>query len=159
MELKQQITELVPALRRYAYSLTGSMADADDLLQTTVERLLTRPIPEDTALQAWAFRICRNVWIDEHRKRQTREQAVNDPLLQESEHKGDEHMEKQLTLRKVHDAMQNLKDEQREIIGLIAIEGHSYKQVSEAMKIPVGTVMSRLARARAALSKQLAGAY
>ena len=155
--MKEQITQLLPSLRRYAFSLTGSMPDADDLLQSTVERLLTRSIPEGTELAAWAFRICRNCWIDEHRSRQVRERAVHDPALQEAQQvDGEQQIHQQMNLAKVNKAMNELKDGQREIVSLVAIEGLSYKEVAESLGIPVGTVMSRLARARAALSTQLA---
>lgn len=155
--MTDEITQLLPALRRYAFSLTGTMADADDLLQSTVERLLTRSIPEDVALAAWAFRICRNCWVDEHRSRQVRERAVNDPALQESQQvDGEKQVHQQMTLEKVNAAMGSLKDGQREIVSLVAIEGLSYKEVAESLGIPVGTVMSRLARARSALAAQLA---
>ena len=157
---EQDLTELVPSLRRYEYSLTGSMPDADDLLQSTLERLMTKTIPEGVKLAAWAFRICRNSWIDEHRGRQVRENAVNDPALQATQTvDGEQDIHSQMTLDKVHQAMAQLKDDQRAVVGLVAVEGLSYKEVAAALEVPVGTVMSRLARARAALNTLLAGAY
>lgn len=155
MTLTHQLRELAAPLRRYAYSLTGHMADADDLLQSTLERLLSKPVPAGIELQAWAFRVCRNLWIDEYRSRQVREKAANDPALQATAHDGTEHVENQITLAKVHQAMATLKDEQRELIGLVAVEGKSYKEVAAALGIPIGTVMSRLARARAILTDKL----
>ncbi len=158
--MKNEIQALLPALRRYAYSLTGSMADADDLLQSTVERLLSRSVPENVALPAWAFRVCRNLWIDEHRARQVREKAVHDPLLQDAQvTDGEAQVHQQLTLEKVQQALATLKEEQKQIVSLVAVEGMSYKQVSETLGIPTGTVMSRLARARAALSNELGWAW
>lgn len=154
--MKEKLKNMLPSLRRYAYSLTGSMPDADDLLQNTVERLLSKPLPEDVVLGAWAFRVCRNIWVDEHRSRKVRERATQDTALQEQVHDGEREVHSQMTLEKVHRAMELLKSEQRELIGLVAIEGFSYREVAESMGIPVGTVMSRLARARSALSQQLA---
>ena len=55
--MKDELTELVPSLRKFAYSLTGNMHDADDLLQNTLERLLSKPLPEQVTLMAWAFRV------------------------------------------------------------------------------------------------------
>lgn len=157
---EQQLAELVPSIRRYAYSLTGSMPDADDLLQTTLERLMTKSIPEGAVLAAWAFRICRNSWIDEHRGLQVRESAVHEPSLQAAQSvDGEQDIHSQMTLDKVHQAMAHLKDDQRAVVGLVAVEGLSYKEVAAVLEVPVGTVMSRLARARAALSALLAGAY
>ena len=65
--MKEDLKALLPVIRRFAYSLTGNMADADDLLQSTIEKILTKPVPEDVALLAWSYRVCRNLWIDEYR--------------------------------------------------------------------------------------------
>jgi DNA-directed RNA polymerase specialized sigma24 family protein len=62
--MKEEVSELVPSLRKFAFSLTGNIHDADDLLQNTIEKLLTKPLPQDATLMAWAFRVCRNLWID-----------------------------------------------------------------------------------------------
>ena len=60
-------------LRRFCYSLTGNAADADDLLQATVEKLLNKGMPEDAHPAKWAYRVCKNVWIDEIRAREVRQ--------------------------------------------------------------------------------------
>lgn len=74
--MKEELIHLAPMLRRFAYSLTGSAPDADDLLQNTLERLLSRDIPADVELAKWAFRVCRNIWIDEYRARKIRQRKV-----------------------------------------------------------------------------------
>ena len=89
--MKEEITELLPRLRRFAYSLTGSLSDADDLLQNTVERLLTRDMPDDADLTKWAFRVCRNVWIDECRARKVRRDAAEHPELTDGQVINGEH--------------------------------------------------------------------
>src|SRR5512139_1889653 len=70
--LRRALLELLPRLRRYAYALSGTRHDADDLLQATVERVLTKGVPEAAELDRWAFRVCRNIWIDEIRARRVR---------------------------------------------------------------------------------------
>ena len=157
--MQQEITELLPGLRRFAYSLTGSMADADDLLQNTVERLLTRAMPGDVDLTKWAFRICRNVWIDECRARKVRREAAEQPELSDGLVTNGEHQTtKEIEWNRVESAMSRLPEDQRQIISLVAIQGMPYKMVAEILEVPKGTVMSRLARARAALSETLAPA-
>lgn len=155
--MQQEITELLPRLRRFAYSLTGSMADADDLLQNTVERLLARGIPGDADSTKWAFRVCRNVWIDECRARKVRREAAENPELTDGQVVNGEHQTtREIEWNRVDAAMARLPEDQRQIISLVAIQGMPYKIVAEILDVPKGTVMSRLARARAALSDALA---
>ena len=151
--MHEQLKQILPALRRFAYSLTGNVADADDLLQGTVERILRREPPEDVELDRWAFRVCRNLWIDECRAQKYRQNATQQPEL--TDHQtvdGERATASQIELTQVDAAMDRLPDGQREIISLVALQGMSYKDVSETLGIPRGTVMSRLARARSALS-------
>ncbi|MFV8570208.1 RNA polymerase sigma factor [Marinobacter sp. SBS5] len=155
--MRQEITELLPSLRRFAYSLTGSAADADDLLQNTVERLLSRPKPDDADITRWAFRVCRNVWIDECRARKVRRDAAELPELSEGHIvDGDKQIANEMEVNRVDQAMSQLPEDQRQIISLVAIQGLSYQVVADILSVPKGTVMSRLARARAALSEALA---
>lgn len=154
-ELSQLLPPLLPALRRFAYSLTGNRADADDLLQSTVERLLSRDLPEDVELAKWAFRVCRNMWIDEYRARKIRQNAAQLPELEEPTEDGANRIYNEITLKQVNTAMDKLPDDQRSILALVAVQGMSYKEVAETLSIPMGTVMSRLARARVALSQFL----
>lgn len=157
--MQQELTELLPGLRRFAYSLTGSMPDADDLLQSTVERLLARSRPDDADLAKWAFRVCRNVWIDECRARKVRREAAERPELSDGQVvDGEHHTTQQIEWNRVDAAMAELPEDQRQIISLVAIQGLPYKVVADILQVPKGTVMSRLARARAALSEALAPA-
>ena len=156
--MKQELIRLAPMLRRFAYSLTGSTADADDLLQNTLERLLSRGVPDDIDLTKWAFRVCRNLWIDEYRARKVRQKNVysledtDEPAMD-----GEQAIHNQIALAQVDAAMNQLPDEQRSIMALVAVQGMSYKEVAETLGIPAGTVMSRLARARIALAHFLQG--
>ncbi len=153
--MKKELTALMPMLRRFAYSLTGSPHDADDLLQNTIERLLSKGVPEDVELAKWAFRVCRNIWIDEYRARKIRNNAAQLPELEEPTVDGENVIYNEITLGEVNNAMNKLPDDQRSIIALVALQGMSYKEVSDTLSIPMGTVMSRLARARVALSQFL----
>lgn len=153
---KAELASILPPLRRFAFSLTTSMPDADDLVQQTVERILTRPVPDDAELLKWAFRVCRNLWIDEYRARRVRENATFDTDLQEAQHvDGAEMIETQMELNHVGLAMKRLPADQHEVLAMIAVQGMSYREAAESLQVPIGTVMSRLARARSALAKQL----
>lgn len=155
-KLHAELLELLPGLRRYAYSLCGTAADADDLCQSVIERILDKGVPEDVVLAKWAFRICRNLWIDQYRASQTREQAVDNPLLQEMHISDDSHRtEHEIQLQQVHNAMLELSEEQRSALSLVTLQSMSYKDAAEVLEVPVGTVMSRIARARANLIKYL----
>jgi RNA polymerase sigma factor (sigma-70 family) len=154
--MREELARLAPMLRRFAYSLTGSVHDADDLLQNTLERLLTRGIPENIEPAKWAFRVCRNIWIDEYRARKIRQH--NTYALEDTEEPavdGEQTIYDQIALDEVDAAMNKLPDDQRSIMALVALQGMSYKEVAETLGIPAGTVMSRLARARVALFNYL----
>jgi RNA polymerase sigma factor (sigma-70 family) len=147
---------IIPMLRRFAYSLTGSSADADDLVQATFEKILKKGIPENVEAVKWAFKVCRNVWIDEYRSQKVRQKATQAPELQEQtidlQVAPNESKER---LVKVNTAMGALPDDQRSILSLVALRGMSYKDVAIISGIPVGTVMSRLSRARTSLLDML----
>lgn len=151
--VREAILEALPGLRRFALGLTGNSPDADDLLQSTVERALTRAAPREKAeVNKWMFRICRNLWIDELRSRKVRE-ASSDRPESIAEPAGDRGtMIDKLTLREVAAAMEELPEEQRETLSLVAVAGMSYREAAETLQVPAGTVMSRVARARAALA-------
>lgn len=154
--MQEELTDLVPSLRKFAYSLTGNMHDADDLLQTTLEKLLCKPLPKEATLMAWAFRVCRNVWIDEYRAQKVRQQAAQSPELQEQGNVEDDAvLSGEITLKQVSNAMGSLPDEQKETLSLVAVQGMSYQDASKILSVPTGTIMSRLARARAKLSTVL----
>jgi RNA polymerase sigma factor (sigma-70 family) len=154
--LREAMLEALPGLRRFARSLTGSVHDADDLLQATVERVLGRPVPREAQIDKWMFRVCRNLWIDELRARDVRRNAARRlEHAAESAVSGEDVALGELTLREVERAMAALPEEQRAVLGLVAVEGMAYREAAEVLEVPVGTVMSRLARARAALAARL----
>ena len=154
--MQAELIELLPALRRYAWSMTHSVHDADDLLQGTVERLLRKGVPEGVELARWAFTVCRNLWIDEYRSRKTWQTADLDPDLTDAgQIDGEKDVQTQMQLKQVMAAMQQLPVEQQLVLNMVSVQGLSYQDVADSLEIPVGTVMSRLARARGKLTEIL----
>ncbi len=150
--MNESFENIIPMLRRFAYSLTGSNADADDLVQATFEKILTKGLPDDVEILKWAFKVCRNVWIDEYRSRKVRQNATQAPELQEqSAVEQQDQYETQELLMTVNIAMNTLPHDQRSILSLVALQGMAYKDVATILEIPIGTVMSRLSRARNSL--------
>lgn len=155
-QVHQQLRELLPRLRRFARSLTGHPQDADDLVQTAVERALLRAgqwREELGGLDSWMFGIVRNAWTDELRARH-RWSRVFVPE-QEGEHVGQSPLEGKLELIAVQAAMDRLPEEQRMAVALVLVEGLSYREAAEVMEVPMGTLTSRLARGREALQRML----
>lgn len=149
---QQELVEVLPNIRRFAMSLTGSLADADDLLQSTVERLLTRGVPDDASVLPWSLRVCKNLWIDELRAQKVRRDASTEPaVIGEQVMDGERQLHGEMTLQEVQDVLHSMSDEHRSVLELVAVEGFSYKEAAATLEIPVGTVMSRLARARTTL--------
>lgn len=139
-------------LKRFCLSLTGSGADADDLLQCTVERLLERGIPDDAHTARWAYRVCKNLWIDELRSREVRTRHAN-TVAQTGEARdlspsAETQSAGERSLAAVNEAMAKLPEEQRMALTLVAVEGRSYAEAAEILEVPIGTIMSRIARAR-----------
>ena len=144
-------------LKRFCSSLTGDLHDADDLLQLTVERVLERGMPEDAHAGKWAYRVCRNLWLDELRAREVRSRYAKAEVagngdLGVSDAGGLERLE----FERVDQAINTLPEEQRTVLLLVAVEGRSYAEAAELLDIPIGTVMSRVARARRSLADKIA---
>ena len=159
-ELTDRIVALLPRLRRFALTLTRQPEDGDDLVQLTVERALTRlhRWNEGTRLDSWMFKIMQNLWIDELRSRRSRGQADPDfdmDLLAGSD--GRAAMDARLGLRDTLAAVMALPEEQRSVMLLVVVEGLSYRDAAEVLEVPIGTVMSRLSRARLSLDQGTAG--
>jgi RNA polymerase sigma factor (sigma-70 family) len=149
---RQALLEELGGLRRFCYSLCGSAADAEDLLQTTVERLLDKGMPEDAHTAKWAYRVCKNVWIDELRSREVRQRYPWMAAHELEEAPSAEHLastERQVAA--VSAALERLPQEQRLALTLVTVEGKSYAEAAEILEVPVGTIMSRIARARKSL--------
>ena len=157
---ERELTELLPRLRRFAHALSRDGADADDLSQATIERALKsrRSWQPDSRLDSWLYRIMRNLWIDTVRARSRRQR--HEAPEEEADAIGEdprESMDSALELKRAMAAMEQLPDEQREIVALILVEGFGYREVSEMLDLPIGTVSSRLVRGRTALLAILGG--
>ena len=151
---EDQLGALLPRLRRFAHALSRISADADDLTQATVERALRSKSQwqPGTRLDSWCYRIMRNLWIDTARARSRKEKMEAPP--EEAETVGADPrsaMDAAVDLKRIMAAMGRLPDEQREVVALILIEGFGYREVSEMLGLPIGTVSSRLVRGRTAL--------
>ena len=149
------IAALLPRLRRFARTITYHREDADDLVQMAVERALNRSAQWEagTRLDSWLFRIMKNAWIDEVRARMRRERIFAPE--EAGEHVGDEGAQAQQQRMAIQQAVSLLSDEHRIVVALVLVDGLPYKEAAEVLDIPMGTLTSRLARARAALQELL----
>lgn len=148
----EQILELLPRLKRFAFSLTGVEADAEDLAQSTVERALrTKTSPSGDELAFWLFRVCRNLWIDQTRRKNTESAWIKCASASSPEHSSSS--DRLFAQKELHRMLSALSPDHQAVLYLVAIEGHSYKEAAMVLDCPVGTVMSRLARARAQITE------
>ena len=157
-EISDQIVELLPRLRRFARSLSRNQHDADDLVQSVVERAWRHldQLKPGANLGSWMFGIMKNAWIDNRRAMQRRGEVA---LPEDSgEHPAVTPMDANASLWSVSEAMDKLPEEQRLAVALVLVEGMSYKEASELLEIPMGTLTSRLARGRTALAAALGDA-
>ena len=157
--LKRELSSLLPRLRRFALGLCTSRDDADDLVQIALERALVRldTFQPGTRLDSWMFRIIRNARIDQVRQERVRPAQYS---LDEGENGSylphvPSGIESAVALETVLESMRNLSDDHREIITLVCIEGMRYREAADILGVSLGTVMSRLARARINLLRQL----
>ncbi|HEY4074467.1 MAG TPA: RNA polymerase sigma factor [Herbaspirillum sp.] len=156
-EAGEQMLSCLPSLRRYARALVGEPNGADDLVQDTMERgwrkLATRRSGSGD-MRAWLFSIMHNLHIDQYRKPAIATEEMDETTLSHVTH-GDH--TGRLQLHEMDKALATLPVEQREIILLVALEQMPYEQVAATLDIPIGTVMSRLSRARERLRLALDG--
>jgi RNA polymerase sigma-70 factor (ECF subfamily) len=156
-DFSARVQELIPRLRRYARALTGERSAADDLVQDTLERAWNKLHlwRDGSDLRAWLFTIMHNVHVN-----QVRSRATGASLYLDEESADAPVRPTQTDLLEVRDidtALQRLPPEQRTVLLLVALERMSYGEAAKTLDIPIGTVMSRLARARERLRLILAG--
>lgn len=155
-EFRREMVALLPRLRRLAWAISRNAQDAQDLLQTTVERALEHRAgwQAGTRLDQWMFRIMKNAWIDEvrHRGRWGRLiVAASDYEQVTDEGAETAAAESRLELRLVRREVEKLPEEQRLAVKLVLLGGLSYHEAAAMLEIPEGTLTSRLARGRATL--------
>ena len=146
----EQLRELMPSLRRFALSLTRHASNADDLVQNCLERALgsvasKRP---DGDLRAWLFTILYRQFVDNHRRTRRYARMLEFFTGRDDAQPSTERTVIAQTTLQVFD---QLSTEQRALLLWISVEGLSYQQVADILEVPIGTVMSRLSRARQAL--------
>jgi RNA polymerase sigma-70 factor (ECF subfamily) len=154
-EVRAALGELLPRLRRFARVITRNVADADDLVQASVEKALARAEQwrPGSRVDSWMFGIMKNAWVDEIRARRRRDRVY---APEEAGSKvGDASAAARDIALSVQAAMERLPEEQRLAVALVLIEGLSYKDAAETLGIPIGTLTSRLARGRATLQAAL----
>lgn len=141
-----EVLALIPALRRYSRSLVRSEADGEDLLQDCVEKALARRGQwRGINLRAWLTAIMTNLYRSGLRQRSRHELVdIDDNAELPAEEKSGDPLEH----ARLHLALDGLAPESRAILMLVVVEGHSYRDVADMLDIPIGTVMSRLSRAR-----------
>ncbi|WP_298601191.1 RNA polymerase sigma factor [uncultured Sphingorhabdus sp.] len=150
----------LPRLRRFCAVLARNEDRGDDLMQATVERALARidQWQPGSSLESWMFRIAQNIHIDEVRAQARRGVSVDiDEAVALVGEDGRAIVEERSDLEKARSAMALLPDEQRALMALVVLDGRSYKEAAEILDIPIGTVMSRLARARQSIDRALHG--
>lgn len=151
------IVEHIPRLRRYARALAGDRYSADDLVQDTLERAfnklhLWRP---GSDMRAWLFSIMHNVFVNQTRSRRP-EVELNSEELPAVAVKATQ--AERVEIAEVEKALRSLSGEQREVLLLVGVEQMTYDEVAKTLSIPIGTVMSRLSRARERLRQLMGGA-
>jgi RNA polymerase sigma-70 factor (ECF subfamily) len=156
MNEAERLVELIPRLRRYARALVGDRATADDLVQDTLERAWTKLhlYRRGTDLRAWLFTVMHNVHCQSRASR-TRHRPARG---------GDARSSRSAPRRATRcwcaildRAISRLPDEQRAVLLLVTLEEMSYDTVARTLEIPIGTVMSRLSRAREKLRAMMLG--
>lgn len=152
----QEMLEQIPNLKRFAFKLSRNSHDAEDLLHSTIERALEKKdyFKAGTDFFKWSSKIMYNMFVSQYRRK----------VKFESKYDPEPYIEKQISapkqsgrvkIREVEDAMKYLTEQHQEILILVCVKGMKYKEVARVLDIPVGTVRSRLSRARQQLEERL----
>jgi RNA polymerase sigma factor (sigma-70 family) len=153
-----QLEPLIPALRRYARALVGNRADADDLVQDCLERAISRWYQRrDGAVRAWLFTILHNLAVNRFRQSAARGRHLPIDETNEDNFGAAAVQEQKLMYQDVLNKLARLPEDQRAALLLVAVEDLSYADAAKVLNIPVGTLMSRLSRARERLQHEIAG--
>jgi RNA polymerase sigma-70 factor (ECF subfamily) len=159
VEFTDQLLALLPKLRRFARTLTGSPDQGDDIVQSACERALEHAdqFEPGTRFDSWMYRIVQTVWIDSLRHRSRRETGVDPAEL--ALYPGEDSVgatEDKIALAQARRAIARLPVALREVLVLVSIEELPYREAAKILDIPIGTVMSRLSRARLTLYEMMA---
>ncbi len=157
-DLKKDLIAMLPRLRRFARTMTRSATEADDLVQEACLRALSRSDQWDPSqpLDRWVFRITRNLWISELRKRQVRLGQGHVPADETNELVSRDTGEESVVASQLKGKIAALPQDLSSVLLLVSVEGYSYAETAELLSVPIGTVMSRVHRARKLLAQELA---
>jgi RNA polymerase sigma-70 factor (ECF subfamily) len=156
----RDLVALLPRLRRFAAGLTGSVHEGDDVVQSACLRALERyhQWEPGTRLDSWMFRIIRNLWLDRGKSAWSRlVRSDPDALAEIPDDSAHREIEVRDELACARTAIAALPEAQREVLLLVTVEGLTYEAAADILGVPLGTVMSRLARARVAVARQVRG--
>lgn len=159
-DMRATIVGFLPRLRRFCIAISGGVDAGDELMQATVERALARSDQwhSGSRLDSWMYRIAQNLNIDQARANRTRGIPVDIAVLaDEPGADGRLVVEQRSELDAAIAAISSLSEDQRALMVLIAFDGLSYREAADILDIPIGSVMSRLARARDAIDLRLNG--
>ncbi len=148
----EELTQELNGLKKFAYKLTRNTADAEDLLHNTCVRALEKKhlFKEGSNLFKWTSRIMYNLFVSNYR-RKTKFETQYDPDTYLEKQSIEADQDTKIEVLQVEQAMNTLSDEHKEIIILVCVQGMEYAEVAKSLDIPVGTVRSRLSRARSNL--------
>jgi RNA polymerase sigma-70 factor (ECF subfamily) len=157
--LPSLLPEMLPRLWAFALRLSGNRHDAEDVVQRACVRGLERAhqLQPGTAPLSWMFSIVHSTWINELRARKVRSRSSmqwDDDFLQTVPDPGARTPEENLLNAQIIEAVERLPEAQRIVMLIVAIEGLSYAEAAEVLDVPIGTVMSRLSRARQTIGAQ-----
>lgn len=159
LDFRSQLVAMLPRLRRFALGLTASRDEADDLVQGACEKALAKQDQwqPGTRLDSWLYRIIQTQRIDHLRRTKHAPVSMSaDAMPDWEDAQSADRAENEDLLRHTLRALEQLPEDQRLVMLLVVVEGHSYREVAEQLGIPQGTVMSRLARARLRVQELLA---
>jgi len=146
-DIEQSVEQHIPRLRRYARALTGDRAAADDLVQDTLERALSRfhLWRRGSDLRAWLFTIMHNIFVNQARSRTRYPHEALDESAADALHYREPDWS---DLRDIDGVLAKLPVEQRTVVLLVGLEQFTYDEAARVLEVPIGTVMSRLSRGR-----------
>lgn len=159
-DIRDELVRLLPRLRRFAYSLSRDNDKAGDLVQETCARALSKLDlwQPGTRFDSWLFRMAQNIWLDRLRAEKAHGDTVDiDTAFDIVDSDGRDVTESRLTLEEVNRGIAKLAADQQVLVALVCVDGMSYKEAADVLGLPIGTVMSRLSRARLALHEAVFG--
>ncbi len=150
-----ELNDVLPALRRFAFSLTKNEDRADDLVQDSVERALLKAeyFEPGTNLRSWMFTVCRRIFLNQIRKQKTQGVSVDIEDAPQTKLSAAASQDMTLACKEMLTAMEKLPMRDKIVLSLIVVEGMKYDEAAEVLDVPIGTVRSRLSRARTRLKE------